>query len=151
MVIPLLLAATSLGMGGPPPTPDLSTKLPTPATVTCTQNTNESYAVIADKAIFLSRDECAVLSRPPSLNGDGWISWASAAQVLYHEWWHVATGETDEKKTDIGSLVVYRYMLRTYWGMSAALAQRYYMQAVGTTHYGPLAYRATKTDPLLTG
>jgi hypothetical protein len=130
----------------------LEGKLPTPVQVFCTDNTGMNYADLQGRAVYLGAETCGSLQNAePSVEGNGFYSWAMYAQVLYHEWWHVALQETDEKLTDTGSLVMYRYMLRTYWGFTPKKAQAFYDSVVGHTNYAPLPYTGTTVDPVVAG
>jgi hypothetical protein len=114
-------------------TPTLEAKLPTQVKVFCTQNTGYSFAVLADHEVYLDLNTCSALLRRPSA-----VSFATAADTLYHEWWHVAFQETNEKFTECGAYAVLRYVLRRYWGLTKRAAQKAYEQAWGWSPYAPL-------------
>jgi hypothetical protein len=111
----------------------LEAKLPTAVTVFCTDNTNLSYAMIWQREIYLDSNTCAALT-----GAESHISVERAAHTLYHEWWHVAFRETNEKFTECGTYATFRYMLRTFWGRSARDAERLYRFTTTWSPYSPL-------------
>lgn len=123
--------------------PFLEAHLPTPVKVFCTQNTNWSFAMLQDREIYLDINTCAALQGQPSQ-----YAFERAAEVLYHEWWHVAFQETNEDHTEEGCYAILRYALRTYWGLTPAQAQADYAEAVQYSPYHP-HFTETTVDPLL--
>ncbi len=132
---------------------ELEGRLPTPVEVYSTENTYVSYAHIGQGRIYLARWVAPLLARGPGATDEQMqASWATAAFTLYHEWWHLAFSEFNEQNTDLGAITMFRYMLRHYWGLSAAEAQNQYMQIAGPngalmTYYHP-AYARDAADPL---
>ena len=134
-MVAMLLAVLLLGVRSP----ELEAKLPTPVPVYCTQNTSASYALIPEREIYLDSPTCqSLLHDKPSVDGHGGYSWAQNAHTLYHEWWHVAFQEYNEKQTECGAYAVYRYMLVTRWGFSASQAQAFYSATWVFSPYAPL-------------
>lgn len=123
--------------------PQLEAKLPTAVSVFCTSNTSYSFALIADQQIYLGADECATLTGSPSN-----MAFFRAAEVLYHEWWHVAFRETNEKQTECGAYSMLRYALRHYWHMTRKQAQEQYRDAWQWSPYAPLPCAPDTVDPV---
>ncbi len=124
--------------------PAIEARLPNAVTVFCTANTGMDFAYLYEREIYLDRYTCAALTGQPSPYSIG-----LAVHTLYHEWWHVAFQELNEKNADTGSYAVMRYMLRTYWGYSARVAQEIYAASWGYAHYQPMAGPDNTPDPLL--
>jgi len=138
--------------------PALEAKLPLDMPVyTWSYDNSCAYAGDRKQGITLAGWAADLLlhGKPGDIDPRMQLSWATAARVLYHEFWHVAFNEHDEQNADLGSVVMLRWSLRTYWSMSAAQAQAQYEMVVGPIGvaapvgtYRPM-YTATAVDPLL--
>jgi len=145
--------------------PQLESKLPqmgnetgrAPFEVYATANTNASFVQIPINRIFLAKPVCEMLlygSPKSELNNE--FPWAFSIHTLYHEWWHLAFSEYDEKNTDLGALSVMREMMVKYWGLTPQEAQKNYELVAGKvgvegparSSYGP-TYTPNARDPLL--
>lgn len=126
----------------------LEAKLPTrDVNVYCVDTGNIGLFGHADferREVFLQQRLCNVLLHQRSS-----YLWPLAVLVLYHEWWHVAFQEENEKATDCGALTILRYVLRTSWHLSRRQAQSVYDVAFAAAIYPPLPCKRTKHDPLL--
>jgi hypothetical protein len=104
---------------------ELEAKLPTPVTVICNETKAAGgYAVLSTRTVYLDAKVCSTLLRhKPGLwaFSTSRMPWAMAAQILYHEWWHVAFQTTDEANTDCGTRAIYRNVLRRFWGLRSRL------------------------------
>jgi hypothetical protein len=119
--------------------PELEAKLPTAVPVFCTDNSSASYALIAEREIYLDAPTCqGLLHGKPSAVGNGGYSWAQNAHTLLHEWWHVQFQERNEKRTECGAYATYRYWLTTYWGLNGRTAQQFYSATAVFSPYAPL-------------
>jgi hypothetical protein len=118
---------------------ELEAKLPTAVPVFCTDNTSASYALIAEREIYLDAPTCqSLLHDKPGTDGHGGYSWAQNAHTLLHEWWHVQFQEHNEKRTECGAYAVYRYWLGAYWGLSVKTSQAMYRATTVFSFYAPL-------------
>ena len=139
----VLVASLAFVYPGAVAAPSLEARLPTPVPVYCTQSTSHSYAMLQEPGIYLGHDVCVRL-----LGQESPLAMSRAAEVLYHEWWHVAFQETDERATECGTYSMLRYALRHFWGMSRARAQELYVEAFQWSPYAPLPCRPDVTDPV---
>ncbi len=161
LTLPLILALALVVVSGASAFTrhtELEARLPTAATVYCADSDQEwiDYAGEDVEGIVASftRHE---IRFPPTIcrtlaGGPSDVAFGSAAQVLYHEWAHVAFQSSDEGFVDCIAVIEMRYLLRHYWRLSARAVQPLYVQAWRRHVASPPQYQGTCSfeprDPL---
>ena len=136
----------------------LEAKLPTAAIVYCADSEQEwiDYAGEDVEGVVASFTQHEIRF-PPTIcralaTGPSDVAFGRAAQVLYHEWAHVAFQSSDEGFVDCIAVIEMRYLLRHYWQVSARIAQPLYLQAWSRHVASPPQYQGTcsfeQRDPL---
>lgn len=137
--------------------PELEKMLPIPFEVRVSEADN-SWASPGIHVVHIARWAVDLLTKgkPGDISAHNQMPWAMAVYTLYHEFWHAAMEEENEKQTDVGSLTIMRDMMRRYWGLSEKEAQKQYEYVAGKvgvtgpayTPYHP-EYTPTARDPVL--
>jgi hypothetical protein len=137
---------------------ELEAKLPTAASVYCADSEQQwiDYAGEDVEGVVASFTQHEIRF-PPTIcrtlaAGPSDVAFGRAAQVLYHEWAHVAFQSSDEGFVDCIAVIEMRYLLRHYWQLSATIAQPLYLQAWSRHVASPPPYQGTcsfeQRDPL---
>jgi hypothetical protein len=113
---------------------ELEARLPTAATVYCADSDQEWIDYAGEDVLGVASLTRREIRFPPTIcrtlgAGPLGVAFGSAAQVLYHEWAHVAFQSFDEGFVDCITVIEMRYLLRHYWQLSARAAQPLYEQA----------------------
>jgi hypothetical protein len=134
---PVAQGQTSAGVR----TAELEAMLPTAVPVYCTDSDGSyAFADFPAGGIHLAGWVCELLlhGQPGDVYERLQMPWAIAVHTLYHEWWHVAFHEHDEKLTDCGAWSIFPYVLQRYWHLTAQEAQELFEVYGYRSAYAPL-------------